>query len=172
MALTLFLLAPLAVLTLLVVLIAQSLDREARRTLGEVSGTRAESSRAGSDRALERHAAGVLLIVEDRTGLCNEREGLYLSTNHDRWNPAARRLARRPDGRWQILLTPDGNATPLEFRFTRGDWNRVESDADGGEVARHRLPLVPPEALQSGEPYVLELAIEGFADRESKAGGS
>lgn len=172
MALTLFLLAPLAVLTLLVVLIAARLDRDARRTLGTVSGARSDSVLAGADRALEHHPAGVLLIVEDRTGLRGEYERLYLSTNRDRWNPAARRLSRRPDGRWQILLTPDGSGEPLEFQFTRGDWDRVESDADGSEVARRRFPLVPSDALRPGEPYVLELVIEGFADQEYKAGGS
>jgi predicted alpha/beta superfamily hydrolase len=50
------------------------------------------------------------------------------------WNGAGLALARAGDGTWRATLElPAG--TTLEFKVTRGDWNRVEKDAAGGEIA-------------------------------------
>jgi predicted alpha/beta superfamily hydrolase len=53
------------------------------------------------------------------------------------WNGSGLALARTGDGTWRATLElPAGTA--LEFKVTRGDWNRVEKDAAGGEIANRR----------------------------------
>jgi metallo-beta-lactamase class B len=57
---------------------------------------------------------------------------IYFAGNINGWNPGdpAFALEKRADGDHWIDL-PDGNGT-LEFKFTRGSWDKVESNGHGG----------------------------------------
>src|SRR5439155_17978600 len=50
------------------------------------------------------------------------------------WNGAGLRLARSADGSWTGTLALPA-ATTFEYKVTRGDWETVEKDAQGGEIA-------------------------------------
>ncbi len=60
---------------------------------------------------------------------------VYVAGTFNRWNPAdpAYRLAAR--GRGYALALPDSVRGPVEFKFTLGSWDTVETDASGGAVA-------------------------------------
>ncbi|MCA9312440.1 MAG: hypothetical protein KDA21_14600 [Phycisphaerales bacterium] len=60
---------------------------------------------------------------------------IYIAGDFQGWNPgsAAHALTELPDGRWEITLSlPDGVA--VQYKFTRGDWGRVEKGPSGEEI--------------------------------------
>lgn len=60
-------------------------------------------------------------------------EGVYVTGPFNNWDPGdeAYRLTAQPDGTYAIALN-GVNGVPLTFKFTRGDWDRVEGTATGG----------------------------------------
>ena len=65
--------------------------------------------------------------------------GVYIAGSFNGWNPGlpAYRLERRNDGTHVIEL-PATVRGPIEFKFTLGSWERVETTADGADVPNRR----------------------------------
>lgn len=68
---------------------------------------------------------------------------VYVAGNFNVWNPGnpAYRLARGADGEYAITL-PEAVRGPVEFKFTLGSWERVETDSAGGGIPNRRF-VVP-----------------------------
>ncbi|SET12665.1 alpha/beta hydrolase-fold protein [Hymenobacter actinosclerus] len=83
---------------------------------------------------------------------------LYLAGSFNGWTPGspAYALVRQPDGSYELLL-PASLTGPVEFKFTRGSWASVETDAAGQDVANRRQTL-------SGAPVTLNLTVAGWKD--------
>ena len=68
---------------------------------------------------------------------------VYIAGTFNGWDPGmtAYRLERRGDGTHAIEL-PATVRGPIEFKFTLGSWERVETKADGADVSnrRHTVP--------------------------------
>ncbi|MCC6429127.1 MAG: phosphonate ABC transporter ATP-binding protein [Phycisphaerales bacterium] len=68
---------------------------------------------------------------------------VYIAGNFQGWNPGstAHALVRQADGRHQITLNlADG--VPIQFKFTRGTWAKVEKGPNGEEISnRTHTPL-------------------------------
>lgn len=94
---------------------------------------------------------------------------VYVAGTFNGWDPAAERfrMTRRPDGRYGIAL-PRAVRGPIEFKFTLGAWDRVETAADGGDVPNRYL-VVPDEAAPTWTGAVARWR-EATADRPSTAG--
>lgn len=60
---------------------------------------------------------------------------VFIAGSLQAWNPgsAPHALRRQSDGRWTITLdlTP---GSPIQFKFTRGSWTRVEKGGSGEEI--------------------------------------
>ena len=56
------------------------------------------------------------------------------------WNPGAVELTRVDATIWQITLTGREN-TPIEYKFTLGDWEHVEKGATCEEISNRLLTL-------------------------------
>ena len=56
---------------------------------------------------------------------------IFIVGNFNNWNPkdATKIMLRQTDGTFKITFTP--SVTALEYKFSRGDWGRVEGDANG-----------------------------------------
>lgn len=65
---------------------------------------------------------------------------VFVAGDFQGWNPAsaAHALTRQPDGRWSITLDL-APGTPIQFKFTRGSWARVEKGPNGEEIANRSL---------------------------------
>ncbi|HEX8701154.1 MAG TPA: alpha/beta hydrolase-fold protein [Myxococcaceae bacterium] len=63
------------------------------------------------------------------------------------WNGAGIKLAQGPTGNRYFGCIPFGTGTNLEFKVTRGSWDFVEKDAQGGEVENRRHDVVGPARL-------------------------
>ncbi|MBL8963789.1 MAG: hypothetical protein KF787_10485 [Phycisphaeraceae bacterium] len=82
---------------------------------------------------------------------------VYIAGNFQGWNPgsAAHALSRMPDGTHQITIAlADG--VPIEFKFTRGAWSRVEKGAAGQEIPNRTHT---PQGTQT-----LDLTVLNWAD--------
>ena len=67
-------------------------------------------------------------------------DSVFIAGDFQGWNPGspAHRLTRQPDGRWSVSLAlPAGQ--PIQFKFTRGSWTKVEKGPSGEEIANRTL---------------------------------
>ncbi|MFL5381619.1 MAG: alpha/beta hydrolase-fold protein [Longimicrobiaceae bacterium] len=71
--------------------------------------------------------------------------GVYIAGNFNGWNPgnSAYRLTAEGPGRYTITLPADVRG-PIEFKFTRGSWEKVEVDSAGRGIENRRF-TVPAE---------------------------
>jgi predicted alpha/beta superfamily hydrolase len=67
---------------------------------------------------------------------------VHIAGDFQGWNPGspAHALAKQPDGRWQITLSL-GEGAPIQFKFTRGTWAKVEKGPSGEEIANRSLTV-------------------------------
>lgn len=85
---------------------------------------------------------------------------LFIAGDHPllgRWRPDGMKLMRDEAGRYaaKLRLAP---GTQLEFKFTRGSWKTVESDAQGRDIANRRLEV------GSASPQTAEFSIAAWVD--------
>ena len=88
---------------------------------------------------------------------------VFIAGDFQGWDPGhpAYALTKQPDGRWAITLNL-ANGQPIQFKFTRGDWGRVEKGPNGEEIANRTL-------TPSGDQTV-ELAVARWADQGTITG--
>lgn len=75
---------------------------------------------------------------------------VYIAGNFNGWNPGDTAYRLAPDGRggYSIALPPTITG-PIEFKFTLGSWNAVETDSAGGQVPNRGI-VVKPGIIYSG----------------------
>ena len=74
---------------------------------------------------------------------------VYIAGTFNGWNPgsAAHTLIHNPDGSYQITL-PAATGT-LEYKFTRGSWTTVETNAANGSVPNRSYTFGPDAGRES-----------------------
>jgi predicted alpha/beta superfamily hydrolase len=63
-------------------------------------------------------------------------ENIYLAPSFDTWNPGDvnYKFSKHSDGKYYLTFNTKLD-TPMQFKFTRGDWTRVEVTAAGADIA-------------------------------------
>ncbi len=79
------------------------------------------------------------------------------------WNPSGFALTRKSDTSFEALVELELGES-IEFKITRGNWETVEKDADGEEIANRNA------TVQKGKGIVV--GVESWADERSKPGRS
>lgn len=76
----------------------------------------------------------VLLVIDSLPANTPPNAVLYLAANFNNWNPGSRywMFSRDPDGKYYIEI-PKVKVQDALFKITRGDWGRVECNANGEE---------------------------------------
>ena len=65
---------------------------------------------------------------------------VFIAGDFQGWDPGATPLTRVDDVTWEIMLTfPE--ATPLQYKYVRGDWLAVEKDAGCAEIPNRELTV-------------------------------
>lgn len=119
---------------------------------------------------------GFVLVVEDKAKLATADSPIYLAGNVNNWNPGdpAFRLTPQSDMRWRIMLTkPRSRANPnepIQFKFTRGTWEREELRDDMSPPANRTLPKVDISKLKPGEVPTIELSVSKWGDMRPEYG--
>jgi metallo-beta-lactamase class B len=67
---------------------------------------------------------------------------IHVAGTFNQWNPVAAgyALASQPDGSYAITL-PDSVRGPIQFKFTLGSWETVETTATGGDVENREFTV-------------------------------
>lgn len=179
-ALTAWLVAPIAVVTGL----ALAVDRQAARKSRDrsqapslVAADERSAVEAGAELAQpagvqpESLAQGFVLVVKDQTGLASASSPIFLASSHNGWNPGDDKqvLSARSDLRWQIVLPKPTNDSPIEFKFTRGSWDLEELDAELKPIANRKLPLLDPASIKPGEAPIIEFTVVAWGDQKPDA---
>ncbi len=106
---------------------------------------------------LETPAAAVVYVAGD-----------YVSLGQ--WNPGKVALERQADGRWGTTLRlPDDRA--VQFKFTLGGWDRVETNKDGSERENRTWAVgAMREAQEGGKRPVIEQVVQKWSVGKARAG--
>ena len=65
---------------------------------------------------------------------------VYIAGDFQGWDPGATAMTRVDSTTWEITLTfPE--ATPLQYKYTRGSWEAVEKDSGCGEIPNRELTV-------------------------------
>lgn len=83
-------------------------------------------------------------------------EPLYVAGNFNSWNPKDENYRLKPLGNRQQVILKDIPAGIYAFKFTRGDWSKVETTAYGRDIA-DRVIEVKGDMTE-------EIVIEGWKD--------
>ena len=83
---------------------------------------------------------------------------IYLAGSCNMWQPASGSYAfiRADDGSYQCTL-PASVVGDIEFKFTRGTWSTVETDAHQQDIGNRQLRV-------SDRPTVIRLQVDGWKD--------
>lgn len=84
-------------------------------------------------------------------------DGIHLAANFQNWNPSDNAFKMMPnaDGTYQITIQPP--VGKLEYKFARGNWASVETNADGSQRANRIYHF------NGGQMYT-EVSIENWDD--------
>jgi predicted alpha/beta superfamily hydrolase len=100
-----------------------------------------------------------LTVVIQSLPANHDLEPIYLTGNFNNWEPASPSMLLQKNEAGQYHIRVDLTDVPsdrLEFKFTRGDWQKSESTADG------RLTM--PRIAALGKDTTLYLEIQGWRD--------
>ena len=116
---------------------------------------------------------GFVIVVDDIARVASPDRPMYLASNFGGWDPANKDflLTQRSDGRWQIVFDKPDRTGTIQFKFTLGSWDYVETDPDGNDIENRTLPKVDPSKHAAGERPVIELSIPRFRSPSDIASG-
>jgi len=82
---------------------------------------------------------------------------VYLAGNFNNWNPndSKYQLEQKTKESYQFIFSPPTGT--LEFKFTKGSWESVETDENGNDIANRSLNY-------DGTPISINVAIAGWKD--------
>ncbi len=107
---------------------------------------------------------GFVVVVDDVARMGTTDMPMFLASNWGGWDPAKPefKMTQRSDGRWQFVAEHDPERTgTLQFKFTLGSWDRVETTPDGADIDNRTLAKVDASGLD-GEAPVIELTVPRF----------
>jgi metallo-beta-lactamase class B len=89
---------------------------------------------------------------------------IYVAGSRNGWDPAAPTdtMSRQPDGTYTMTLPPSVRG-PIEFKFTLGSWNTVETTATGADVPNRTYTIAPTGA------ETLAVSVAAWRDSVSAA---
>ncbi|HKP32607.1 MAG TPA: alpha/beta hydrolase-fold protein [Chitinophagaceae bacterium] len=98
-----------------------------------------------------------IVIEITRLPTSTPTEKVYLAGNFNNWNPKDEnyRLQLHSQDRYAIILK-NVAANTYEFKFTQGAWEKVETTADGKNIANRTVTIV--------SDTVLMLSIDGWSE--------
>jgi predicted alpha/beta superfamily hydrolase len=83
-------------------------------------------------------------------------EPVYVAGNFNNWNPKDENYRLKPLGTRLTVVLKDIPAGMYAFKFTRGDWSKVETTADGRDIA--------DRVVEIKDDMTHEFVIEGWKD--------
>jgi predicted alpha/beta superfamily hydrolase len=109
---------------------------------------------------------GFVIVVADESQAASASRPIFLASGANTWNPGDPdfQLSPRSDKRWQLVVEPGTFGENVEFKFTLGGWDTVETDADGQGVENRQFPAIDVSTIAAGEKPIIEFTIPRFQD--------
>ncbi|HPR25117.1 glycogen-binding domain-containing protein [Lentimicrobium sp.] len=70
---------------------------------------------------------------------------IYLASTFNGWNPGDFKYIMQKNSRGQYYITLDKQAECMEYKFTLGNWESVETEPSGNDIANRRLCFDEPD---------------------------
>jgi enterochelin esterase-like enzyme len=107
---------------------------------------------------------GFVIVVDDTTRMASDARPMYLASNVGGWDPAKPefRMSARSDGKWQYVFESFTHDGTIQFKFTLGSWDYVETDPDGADIDNRVLPKVRASDFADGSRPVIEMRVPRF----------
>ncbi len=102
--------------------------------------------------------AQVTFVIDSLPVYTPAEDILYIAGDFQGWNPGDPNFAleKNLDGKWAITLDAAPQGTNLQFKFTRGDWGKVEKGPNGEEI--------PNRTFTFGNGETVSCIIYNWAD--------
>jgi hypothetical protein len=98
------------------------------------------------------------LVVKNVPPDTPDSDSLALAGNFNSWNPDKSSVLRRDStGKYSITIPRPSNIKEVEYKVTRGDLSKAESDEYGN--------VLPNRTATFGKKDTIELSVEGWVDR-------
>jgi predicted alpha/beta superfamily hydrolase len=117
---------------------------------------------------------GYIIRVIDKTGLSSPSSPVFVAGSYNGWNPSDEKykMQLRSDMAWELVLGKAVKDAPMEFKFTRGSWDREMLTADLTVPANMMLPEVdsakyPP----GGELPIFTFEVVKWGDQRPSMAG-
>lgn len=109
---------------------------------------------------------GFILVVLDKSGTSNPNSPIHIAGSFNNWNPGdgAYKLTAQSDMRWRIQMPQPSGGAPIEFKFTRGAWDKCEIAGDMADISNRKLAPIDISGLREGELPKIELTVEKWSD--------
>lgn len=109
---------------------------------------------------------GFILIVQDKAGLASPTSPIHVAGSFNNWNPndANYELKAQSDMRWRIQMPQPPEGKAIEFKFTRGGWDKCEIAGNNADISNRKLAPIDISKLKEGELPKIELTIEKWGD--------
>lgn len=65
---------------------------------------------------------------------------LYIAGDFNNWDPGVEPMTKNADGTYSVTLNL-ASGTPIEYKYTRGSWPRVEGDGLGGQLPNRSMTV-------------------------------
>ena len=100
----------------------------------------------------------VTFIIDSLPSYTPPGDTLYIAGDFQGWNPGSPdwALDKNADGKWFIMLEEAPAGTTIQYKFTRGDWGKVEKGEFGEEI--------PNRLFTFGNVDTVHHAILNWAD--------
>lgn len=100
--------------------------------------------------------AQVTFVIETLPGATHSSDTLFLCGSFNNWNPNDKRfiVGKQLNGQLSVALPPGSGK--IEYKFTRGSWNKVETDAENRLIANRQFSY--------GNGQTIYVRIENWLD--------
>lgn len=108
----------------------------------------------------------VTIIVDEIPEETPAEDVLFIVGDFNNWNPGDESYALEKNAQdyWQIIMPSMPDATHIQYKFTRGDWESVEKGANGEEI-NNRI-------FEFGNGETVHVSILNWADQSGSGGNS
>lgn len=99
----------------------------------------------------------ITFVIKNIPSNTPENAKIYLAGNINNWNAGDSNyvLTKNENGAYSITIAE--KSTPIEFKFTRGDWASGEGNASGGFLPNRKASF-------TGSPQTIEISIASWED--------
>ena len=105
-------------------------------------------------------------VIDSLPGYTPVGEPIFIAGSFNSWNPGDTEytLAKDEQNKWFLVMPESPEGSSIDFKFTRGDWNRVEKGINGEEI--------PNRQFTFGNGDKVDFVISNWADHGGGGGST